>query len=122
MPLPDGLVENTVGLVEKGERLVDKVTENQDEVTENQDGVIENQDEVIEKVKERAELLSIKVTENRLAIIREIIRHPNVSKAELSKVVGISVKSISENIDAMRDKIICRIGPDKGGRWEVVID
>lgn len=62
------------------------------------------------------------MTENRIAIIREIISNPTISKAELAQIVGISTTAIDKNIAAMRDKVIRRIGPDKGGRWEVITD
>ena len=39
---------------------------------------------------------------------------------EIAKAVGISVNSIMRNIDYMRGKYLRRVGPDKGGRWEVV--
>lgn len=82
-------------------------------LVENDPKLVENQDKVIE----RAKKFSIKVTENRIAIIREVYCHPSISKAELAQIIGISTTAIDKNIAALRDKLIRRIGPDKGGRW-----
>lgn len=48
--------------------------------------------------------------------------NPEVSSAELAQIVGISTTAIDKNIAVLRDKLIRRNGPDKGGKWEVVID
>ena len=129
LPLPERLVENNEKLVESDGKLVEngeKLVENNEKLVEN-DGklvemVIENAEKVIEKVIENAAGHSVKVTENRIAIIREMICHPNISKVELAQILGLSTTAIDKNIAAMRDKLIRRIGPDKGGRWEIIID
>lgn len=95
------------------------VTEN---VTENTRKVIEKNDGVIEKVIEKAALLNEKLTENRILIIKLMIEDPYISKSELSKHIGISENSISRNIEALRGKYLRRVGPDKGGFWEVIYD
>ena len=90
--------------------------ENTQEVIEN---VIENSPDVIEndqKVIENTDFLS----ENQKAILKMIKDNPFVSKAKLAEGVGISENSISRNIEAMRGKYLRRVGPDKGGHWEVI--
>ena len=82
--------------------------------------VIKTHQEVIEKVIEKAVALNEKLTENRISIIKLIIENPYISKLELSKHVGISENSISRNIEAMRDKYLRRVGPNKGGFWEII--
>ena len=82
--------------------------------------VIKTHQEVIEKVIEKAIALNEKLTENRISIIKLIIENPYISKSELSKHVGISENSISRNIEAMRDKYLRRVGPNKGGFWEII--
>lgn len=52
----------------------------------------------------------------------QMVANPYISKEELSKCVGISVAAISANITAMRGKYLNRVGPDKGGFWEVMIE
>ena len=82
--------------------------------------VIKTHQDVIEKVIEKAVALNEKLTENRISIIKLIIENPYISKSELSKHVGISDNSISRNIEAMRDKYLRRVGPNKGGFWEII--
>lgn len=94
-----------------------RVTENEyrgtEKVTENEDGVTEK---LIEKSIENGE----RFTENRIAILRLIAENPYISKSELADSIGISVTAISNNIKAMRNKFLRRVGADKGGFWEVI--
>ena len=54
-------------------------------------------------------------------ILRQIRQNPNVSMSELASAVGISAKAVEKQIARMkRDGLIVRVGPDKGGYWEVV--
>ena len=99
-------------------KVSEKVIETEQKVTEK---VIEKVTEkVIEKVIKKAALLNEKLSENRLLIIKLMIEDPYISKSELSKHVGISENSISRNIEAMRGKYLRRVGPDKGGFWEII--
>lgn len=69
---------------------------------------------VTEKVTER-------VTENQKRILSEITRNVFVSAVKLSAVVGISERKIKENIKKLKRKgALRRVGPDKGGHWEVL--
>ena len=96
---------------------VPKVTENEGKVAKK---VIEKHQKVIEKVIEKAVQQGDRLTENRISILRLMMDDPYISKAELSKYVGISENSISRNIEAMRGKYLRRVGPDKGGFWEII--
>ena len=98
-------------------KVIEKVVEKEGRVIEN---MTETHQEVIEKVIEKARTLNEKLTENRISIIKLIKENPYISKSELSKCVGISENSISRNIDAMRDKYLRRVGPNKGGFWEII--
>ena len=98
-------------------KVTERVIEKDVNVTEK---VIKTHKEVIEKVIEKAVALNEKLTENRISIIKLIIENPYISKSELSKHVGISENSISRNIEAMRDKYLRRVGPNKGGFWEII--
>ncbi len=71
-------------------------------------------EKVVEKVVE-------KMTLNRKKIIDLMKQNKTISAKELSGLVGISQRKIQENILWLREKgLIKRIGPDKGGYWEVV--
>lgn len=98
-------------------KVIEKVVEKEGRVIEK---MTETHQEVIEKVIEKARALNEKLTENRISIIKLIKENPYISKSELSKCVGISENSISRNIEAMRDKYLRRVGPNKGGFWEII--
>jgi len=62
-----------------------------------------------------------KVTENQKKILNNISRNRFVTVKKLSKIVGISERKIKENISKLKQKkLLKRIGPAKGGQWEVV--
>jgi len=84
-------VEKGVGSREK--KLVDGLVERL------VDGLVESQKRILELTKE----------------------NPYISKNELSKKIGISTTAIDKNITKLKKEgLIKRIGPDKGGYWEVV--
>jgi ATP-dependent DNA helicase RecG len=97
-----------------------KVTENDGKVTENSNKVTENVANKLQKVTEKAQLLGDVLTENKLRILHLIIEDPYITKSDLVGTIGISYTSISRNIEAMRGKYLRRVGPDKGGFWEII--
>jgi len=61
-----------------------------------------------------------KLTGNQEKIIKLVLDNPYISARELSFLVGISSRKIEENIAKLKQKgLLKRIGPDKGGYWEV---
>ena len=59
-----------------------------------------------------------KSTQRILDLIRE---NPYVTTQEMADSIGIIRRTIAKHIKSLQDKgIIKRIGPDKGGHWEVV--
>ena len=102
---------------ENGQKVNEKVNENDVKVTVK---VNANRHELIEKLIEKAISNHDKLTENRITILELMIDNPYISVVELAKAVGISVNSIMRNIDYMRGKYLRRVGPDKGGFWEIV--
>ena len=96
----------TEKLIEPEQRAAEKLTE--------------NHQKLIEKLIEKAARQGDRLTENRKSILRLVIDDPYISKADLSKLVGISVAAISANIEVMRGKYLRRVGPDKGGFWEII--
>ena len=62
-----------------------------------------------------------KLTLTRQKIINHMQQNKTISAKELSVLVGISHRKIQENISWLKEKgLIKRIGPDKGGHWEIV--
>lgn len=98
----------TEKLIEPEQRAAEKLTE--------------NHQKLIEKLIEKAARQGDRLTENRKSILRLVIDDPYISKADLSKLVGISVAAISANIEVMRGKYLRRVGPDKGGFWEILFE
>ena len=94
-----------------------KVTENGRKVAEK---VAENHIKVTEKLKEKAAALGETLTANRIKILELMIENPYISRADLANSVGISETSIYRNIEVMRGKYLRRVGPDKGGFWEII--
>ena len=117
----DFILKVTVAKVtEKLPENTEKVTENSGKVTEklpeNSNRLTENKERLIEKVSINGD----KLTENKIAILTFMIEDPYISKSDLSKYVDISTAAISNNIEAIRGKYLRRVGPDKGGFWEII--
>jgi len=46
--------------------------------------------------------------------------NPKVTIAKLAKICGLSTSAVQKNISQLRKQnFVKRIGPDKGGQWEV---
>ena len=111
------------------EKVAEKVTVNDEKVAENQRGeaekVAENHnrltEKLIEKLIEKASTLGEKLTPNRIKILELMMEDPYISRADLAKMLGISETSIYRNIEVMRGKYLRRVGPDKGGFWEIIV-
>ena len=58
---------------------------------------------------------------SREKIIAALKQAPYITMSDLAELIGISAKGVEKNIKILRDQgFIRRIGPDKGGRWEVI--
>ena len=67
------------------------------------------------------EKLGEKLGERRKRILAMMVKNPMVTTFELMAGIGISQTAIENNITWLRSHgYIRRIGPDKGGHWEVV--
>lgn len=81
----------------------------------NEDHLPETVDEGREKSREKGR------EKSREKIIAALKRSPKITMSELAESIGLSVKGIEKNIKTLREHgIIRRIGPDKGGYWEVI--
>ena len=89
--------------------------------TETEQKLTENSQRLIEKLIEKARSQGIKLTENRIAMVSLMIDDPYISRAAIAKNLGINTSAVSRNIEALRGKIIRRVGPDKGGFWEIIV-
>ena len=58
---------------------------------------------------------------NQKKIIKLIKDNSAISKKELSHKIGISTTAIDKNISQLKKKgLLRRVGPDKGGHWEII--
>ena len=61
-----------------------------------------------------------KLSEVQRLIINIIHENPKISKKGIRIIGKITKKSVEYNIDSLKKKgLLKRIGPDKGGHWEV---
>ena len=64
-----------------------------------------------------------KLTENQQKIIKLISKKPYISAREISEIIKISLRKTEKNIAKLKQKgLLKRIGPAKGGYWEIVSD
>ncbi len=61
-------------------------------------------------------------TQKQREILNYLIEHPKASRKELAGVInGITEGGVKYNLNALQKKgLLKRIGPDKGGHWEVI--
>ena len=62
------------------------------------------------------------VTEDRLFyILNAIKKDDKITITELAKMLGVTIMTIRRDMDKLKQKgLITRIGPDKGGYWQVI--
>jgi len=62
-----------------------------------------------------------RVTENQYLILKGMKKDNQIPARILSEIVGISERKIKENIKLLKNKgLLKRIGPARGGHWEVM--
>ena len=60
-------------------------------------------------------------SETALQIIDEIRNNPNITLSEIAENLGVSRRWIATNVKFLQNKgIVKRIGPNKGGHWEII--
>ncbi|OQX80718.1 MAG: hypothetical protein B6D61_01630 [Bacteroidetes bacterium 4484_249] len=78
--------------------------------------------ELAEKVGSRlVEKVGSKLAENQLKILLLIEENPKISKKKMAEMLKISTTAIDKNIIKLKaNNLLKRIGPDKGGFWELI--
>ncbi len=60
------------------------------------------------------------LTKKQAMVLEQIEKKPEISRKELAHLLGINPSAVQKHIQGFKDKgYIRRIGPDKGGYWEV---
>ncbi len=107
--------------------VAETIEKNNGKVVENVNGVVgKDVDRDIEKDVDRDVEKDVdrdveKFTDNQNMILVEIEKNPVVTVQQLSEILHITPRNVQKNIAILRDKgLIQRVGPDKGGHWEIV--
>ncbi len=73
---------------------------------------------VVESVEKTSQKMSQKTSQKIIELIRN---NAEITTQEMAEYIGINRRNITRNIKKLQDqKIIIRVGGDKGGHWEVV--
>lgn len=77
-------------------------------------------EEIIETEKKVTVKVSVKVSVNQQKILDVIKENPFVTQEELAQIIGLSRKSIIQNMKKLQENgLLKRVGADKNGRWEI---
>ena len=76
---------------------------------------------LIDKIIDRAKSNGDKLSKNKITILKLMLENPYISKSDIAETINISYTAVNSNIKAMRGKYLRRVGPDKGGFWEIII-
>jgi Fic family protein len=78
-------------------------------------------EEIIETEKKVTVKVPVKVSVNQQKILEAIQENPFVTQEELAQIIGLSRKSIIQNMKKLQDNgLLKRVGADKNGHWEVL--
>lgn len=78
----------------------------------------EKSEELVERLVDK---LVDGLAETQKKILQLIIEHPRISKKAMAEGIGISTTAIDKNLTTLKRRgLLRRIGPDKGGHWEVM--
>lgn len=63
------------------------------------------------------------LTDNQVKILGAVMQNKTITQQQLSEIVGITPKNIRNNMEKLKEKgILKRIGPLKGGHWQILPD
>lgn len=87
-------------------------------VSEDSFGVMENS---TEKMKFGSEKGAEKASKSSEKILRIVSENPNTTTEIMAEQIGISTRAVEKHLANLKAKgLLLRVGPDKGGHWEVV--
>ena len=81
--------------------------------------VVEN---IVENIAENiVDSIVEKLSTTRAKIVRIIWKNPNATAQSISKEIDIASRNVQEHLRKLQEQgVIRRIGPDKGGHWEII--
>ena len=63
---------------------------------------------------------SQKLTAKQIALMDLLKQNPTISRKDIAENMGINESAVQKRLDALKKKsVVRRVGPDKGGHWEV---
>ena len=78
----------------------------------------ENPDQPMEMEQESSLKSSLKSSQK---ILELISASPSITISEIADRLGMTTRGVDKNIKRLKEQgVICRVGPDKGGHWEVI--
>jgi ATP-dependent DNA helicase RecG len=61
------------------------------------------------------------LTEKQAAVLEMIRANPRISRGKLAESLSINPSAAQKHMEKLKDRgFIRRVGPDKGGRWEIL--
>ena len=108
---------------EKAEESTQKMVNNEDvKLVEMPENLVEMPKKLAENIEKLVEEVLVgKSRQRRLDILKAIAENPNVTAQQLAGRFGISITAVQNHLDYLKNNnLIRRVGPDKGGHWEVV--
>ena len=83
-----------------------------------EDNILDNREMQIKDVSAKEEKSSQKSSQK---ILELIAQNPKITTTEMDETLGISRRAIAKQITNLKNNNqLRRIGPDKGGHWEIV--
>ena len=81
--------------------------------------IVEN---IVENIAENiVDSIVEKLSTTRAKIVRIIWKNPNATAQSISKEINIASRNVQEHLRKLQEQgVIRRIGPDKGGHWEII--
>ena len=112
-------VEIEVEVAEKPSKVAEKVAEKQGKVAEKVAEKYTEKD--TETRSEYTEKVTEKLSETEERIVALILSNAHITQKMLSEAIGLTRQYVGRCMDSLQARnIIRRIGPDKGGYWEVL--
>ena len=73
---------------------------------------------VTENVTDASQKTSQKTSQKIIDLIKE---DPYISTSKMAEIIGVDRRNIARNIKKLQEQgVVRRVGPDKGGFWEVI--
>ncbi len=110
---------------EKGGLKTDKVAQKTDKVAQKSDQVAQKSDQVAQKSDQVAQKTEnkddVSISLSQMEVIKALSNDPTITIQGIQTATGIPERTIKRHLSFLKSNgYIQRIGPDKGGHWEVL--